>query len=184
MVVGLARTPEQLSAFLALATRFRGTDTELPSVDEVVKDAVTQALEQLVSENVRTTNDATSGLDFTALSIPSELEGLTIDAVDADESTLVWQTYETYQDTTFLIQAEIDAEITLDGFAYKSDFISLEEVDGVHLHEWDWNSHMAHVGATTTARLSFQIRLEQGMDFAEDCEFEGARAALGDDPHS
>jgi hypothetical protein len=183
MVAGLAKTPEQLTTFLALATRIRGADAEPPSVDEVVKDAVIQALEQLVGEDVQTVNAATSGLDFTGLGIPSELEGLSIVAVDADESTLTWQTYETYQDTTFLIHAEIDAEITLDGFAYKSDFSSLDEEDGIYVQQWDWNSHMAYVGATTTARLSFQIRLEQGMDFVEECEFEGAQTVVGEDPH-
>ncbi|WP_158566459.1 PIN domain-containing protein [Micromonospora craterilacus] len=184
MVAGLAKTPEQLATFLALATRVRDAETRPPTADEVVKDAVIQAVEQLAGEDVQTVNAATSGLDFTELGIPSELEGLSIGAIDADESTLIWQTYETYQDTTFLIQAQIDAEITLDGFAYKSDLGLLDEKEGVHVLEWDWNSHMAYVGATTSARLSFQIRLEQGMDFVEECEFEGAHTLFDEHLHS
>lgn len=183
MVAGLAKTPEQLTTFLAFATSTHGADAEPLPVDHVVKNAVIHALEQLAGEDVQTVDAATSGLDFTELSIPSELEGLSIGTVEPDESTLTWQTYETYQDTTLLIQAEIDAEITLDGFAYKSDVGYLDEEDQIYILEWDWNNHMAHVGTTTKARLSFQIRLEQGMDFVEECEFEGAQPLIGEDPH-
>lgn len=184
MVAGLAKTPEQLTTFLAFATSTHGADAEPLPVDHVVKNAVIQALEQLAGEEVQTVNAATSGLDFTELRIPSQLEGLSISAIDADESTLTWQTYETYQDTTLLIQAEIDAEITLDGFAYKSDVGYLDEGDQIYILEWDWNSHMAYVGATTKARLSFQIRLEQGMDFVEECELESVQSLIGEDLHT
>jgi hypothetical protein len=42
---------------------------------------------------------------------------------------------------------------------------------------------VAYVGTTTKARLRFQIRLEQGMDFLEECEFEGAQPLVGEDLH-
>jgi hypothetical protein len=184
MVAGLAKTPEQLATFLARAASSRGPDAESLPVDQVVKNAVIDAVERLAGEDVETGNVATSGLDFTELRIPRELEGLSIETAEADESTLSWQTYETYQDTTLLIQAEIDAEVTLDGFAYKSDVGYLGEEGHIYIIEWDWNSHMAYVGTTTKARLSFQIRLEQGMDFVEECEFEGAQPLVGDGPHS
>ncbi|MET8088481.1 PIN domain-containing protein [Micromonospora sp. NPDC005237] len=183
MVAGLAKTPEQLATFLALAASTRSSDAEPLSVDQVVENAVMQALEQLAGEEVETGNPTTSGLDFTELTIPSELEGLSIASIEPDESTLIWQTYETYQDSTLLIQAEIDAEVTLDGFAYKSDLGYRSEDERVYVLEWDWNDHMAYVGTTTNARLSFQIRLEQGMDFVEECEFEGAHPLVGEDPH-
>ncbi len=183
MVAGLAKTYEQLATFLALAADAHEADAEPLPVDQVVKNAVIQALEHLAGEEVETLNEATSGLDFSELSIPGELEGLSIDTVEPDESTLSWQTYETYQDTTFLIQAEINTEISLVGFAYKSDVGYLEEEKKLYVLEWDWNDHMAYVSTTTRARLIFQIRLEQGMDFVEECEFEGAQPLVDEDPH-
>ncbi|MGI5238809.1 PIN domain-containing protein [Dactylosporangium sp. CA-139066] len=181
MVAGLTRTAEQLSAFLELGARNRSEDAEPLSVDQVVKNAVIHALERLTGEDVETGNATTSGLDFTKLGIPSELESLSIDTVEPDESTLMWQIYETYQDTTLLILAEIDAEITLDGFAYKSDIGHREEEDDIYVLEWDWNDHVAHVGTTANARLTFQIRLEQGMDVVDECEFEGAQPLVVED---
>ncbi|MBU2669935.1 DUF4935 domain-containing protein [Actinoplanes bogorensis] len=176
MVAGLAKTSDELAKFLAFATTTRDEGAEPLPVEQVVKEAVISALENLNGEDVKTDNAATTGLNFSGLGIPSELEGLSIDAVDADASSLTWQTYETYDDTTLLIQAEIEAEITLDGFAYKSDVGYLVDDDGnIRMLEWDWNDHMAHVGTTVMARLSFQIRLEQGADFVEECEFEGAQ---------
>jgi PIN domain len=183
MVARLAKTDDELATFLALAAESRMGAGPLP-VEQVVKNAVINALEQLAGEEVESLNGATSGLDFSEFSIPGELESLTIDTIAPDESTLSWQTYETYQDTTLLIQAEIHAEISLDGFAYKGDVGYLEEEKKVHVFDWDWNDHMAHVGTTITARLIFQIRLEQGLDFVDECEFEGAQPLFADeDPH-
>jgi hypothetical protein len=184
LVAGLAKTDEELAQFLALATAADDSEAESHPVGQVVRNAVIHAIEQLVGEEVDTLNAATGGHDFTELSIPGELEGLTIDTVEPDESTLSWQTYETYQDTTLLIQAEIQAEISLDGFAYKGDALHLEEEKRVYVLDWDWNDHMSHVSATTTARLTFQVRLEQGMNFVEECELESALPVLDyDDVH-
>ena len=184
LVASLAKTNDQLSAFLALAAGSHDPDAEPPSVDQVVRSAVFDACERLAGEDVEAVNESTYGLDFTELGIPGSLEGLSIDTVEPDGLTLDWQTYETYQDTTLLIQAEIHAEISLDGFAYKGDLGHLDDIENVHVLEWDWNDHMAHVATTVGARLTFQIRLEQGMHFVDECEFEGALPLVDDDPHS
>jgi PIN domain len=184
LVASLAKTDEDLAKFLALATVPDDPGIRPLPVGQVVKSAVIHALEQLAGDDVETDNVATSGHDFTDLDIPSEIEGLSIDTVAPDESTLTWQTYETYQDTTLLIQAEIQAEISLLGFVYKSDAIHLEESNQAHILDWDWNEHMAYVSTTTAARLTFQVRLEQGMDFVDECDFEGAQPILDyDDTH-
>lgn len=181
MVAGLAKTDEELAEFLRLATGVRGADTEPPQVDQVVKDAVLSALDRLVGEAVETVNEATYGLDFTSLVVPAEIEDLSIDTIDPDESTLSWQTYATYQDTTLLIQAEINAEISLLGFAHKSD-VGHGDEEVIHVLEWDWNDHYSYVSATTVARLTFQVRLERGMQFADECEFEGAQPLVDETP--
>ena len=174
LVAGLAKTDEELADFLALATVPGHPDVGPLPIGQVVRNAVIHALEQLTGDDVETDNVATSGHDFTDLSIPSEIEGLSIDTVAPDESTLTWQTYETYQDATLLIQAEIQAEISLVGFASKGDAVHLEESKQAHVLDWDWNEHMAYVSTTTAARLTFQVHLERGMDFVEECELEGA----------
>ena len=187
MVRGLAKTDEQLAAFLAFAAATQDTDAELLPVDQVVRNAVNNAVEQLGGEEVETFNPATSGFDFTELGIPDEIEGVIIDVVASDQSTLSWQTYETYQDTTLLIQAEIHAQVSLIGFVYKGDLGYIEgeaEAVSVHVLDWDWNDHMVQVSTTTDARLIFQIRLEQGHDSAEECELEGAQPLSNDGPHT
>lgn len=178
LVAGLATSDKQLAAFLALATQTRDEGYEPPPVDEIVTAAVLNALEQLAGDDVETLNATTAGHDFTALDIPDEIESVSIDVITPHESTLSWQTYETYQDTTLLIQAEIEAEVSLVGFVYKSDLGYLQhesEPDDVYVLEWDWNDHMARVSTTSQAQLTFQIRLERGHDFVDDCELEGVQ---------
>ena len=183
LVSTLAKTDEQLALFLSQVATAADPWHEPPSVGEVVKNAVLHAIEQLAGEEVETSNDMTAGLNFTELNFPSELQDVSIDVVEPDESTLNWQTYETYQDTTFLIQAEIDSEIYVEAFAQKSDAVHLSENDAIAILEWDWNDHMSRVSTKTAGRLIFQVRVEQGMDVADDCEFEGAEPVALVDPH-
>lgn len=39
--------------------------------------------------------------------------------------------------------------------------------------DWDWSEHYAQVVFPVEAHMVFQIRVEQGMDRVEECEFEG-----------
>lgn len=182
-VAGIAKTDEQLATFLAEAAVV-GHEDGPPSVGEVVKKAVMNALEALSGEEVEIDSAESWSTAFSGLSIPGELEGLTIDVIEADESTLTWQTYETYDDTTFLIQAEVWAAISLDGFAYKSDAIYLEEEKRVYVLDWDWNDHMAHIATSTTGKLTFQVQLERGMSHAEDCQLESVASLTDDEIHT
>ncbi len=184
LIAALAQSEEQLAEFLKLAVSATSVDTDPPSLDQIVKDAVLSAIDGLTTEDVMTMNDGTTGLNFTDLDIPGELEGLTIDVVEPDESTLTWQTYETFQDTTLLIQAEVEADVSLDGYAYKGDAHYLADSGDIHVLDWDWNRSMVNAVTSTRAKLIFQIRLEQGANVADDCELEGAHRIDNDDPHS
>jgi hypothetical protein len=180
-VAGIAKTDEQLATFLAEAVAVDYDDGP-PTVGDVVKKAVINALEALSGEDVDMDGQSW-GTDFSGLSLPGELEGLSIDVIEADESTLTWQTYETYDDTTFLIQAEVWAQISLVGFAYKSDAIHLEAEQKVYVLDWDWNDHMAHVATSTNAKLTFQVQVEHGMSHAEDCQLESVTSLPNDEDH-
>jgi hypothetical protein len=177
----LTRSDAELALFVAAASKPNEPDYAPPSIGQVVRDAVLSAMDDLVSDDVETANETTSGHDFTELMIPSELESLSISSIHADDSTLTWQTYETYDDTTLLIRAEVVADVELDGFAYKYDAVHMDQL---HISDWDWNDHMAHVTISVRPRLIFQVRLEQGMDAAEECKLEGVEPTeLTDDTH-
>ena len=143
------------------------------------------AIEQLTDEAVDISTESTDGYDLSELAIPHELEGLTIDTIEIDETWLTWQTYETYDETTFLIQAEVDAHISLVGFAYKADAVYLEEGKRSTPSTGTGTSTVAHVAVSTTGHLVFQVRVEQGANHAEECELEGvvAISTEGDDDH-
>lgn len=134
-VAGIARTDEELMAFLAEAVA-AGSVNVPPSVAEIVKKAVLEALEALSGEDIEVDSAESGGTNFAEIGIPGGLEGLSIDVIGADESTITWQTYATYDDTTFLIQAEVWADISMDGFAYKSDAISLQEDGKIYVLDW------------------------------------------------
>jgi hypothetical protein len=177
----LEKSDAELALFLSASGGPAEPDYEPPTVGQVVRDAVLSAIDELVNDDVETANATTSGHNFTELMIPSELEGLSISSIDADESTLDWQTYETYDDTTLLIRAEVVADVELGGFAYKSDAVGM---DRLHVLDWDWNDHMARISIGVRPRLIFQVRVEQGLDFAEECDLEGVEPSeLIDDDH-
>lgn len=192
MVAGLTKSNDDVASlfttFLARARAGRpsepneqGDDHEQQTVNEIVRAAVLTAAEELVGEDVEAAYEAPYGDSFLSL-IPSEVEEPSISSIEPDESTIEWQTYDTYDDTTFLIRAEVVADIELVGFAYKADAIHSEESQ---ILDWDWNDHMARVSVSVHARLIFRIRLEQGQGFVEECELEGVESsAPADDPHS
>ncbi|OLT18604.1 hypothetical protein BJF78_00230 [Pseudonocardia sp. CNS-139] len=172
MVAGLVADDTELSRFLARAMEPREPDYELPTVEEIVRLAVIGAAEGLVNEEVKREGFASSGLDFTAIAIPSEIQSPMVSYVECDEQSVDWESFETYDDTTLLVRATVDANVSLEGFVYKSDYVVVDH-GIVQLRMWDWNDHMAHVSTTVHARLVFQLRVEVGVG-VDDVEFESA----------
>lgn len=170
-VRSLAKSDEELSLFLVAAVSQDEPPTEAPSVSDSIHQAMLSTAEAMLDDEVQTENDATSGHDFTGLGVPDQMENVSIAWVDPVEDSITWQTYETYDDTTLLIRGEMDAEISLQGLVYKADYYLIDEE--VELVDWDSSEHYAHVVFPVEAHMVFQIRVEQGMDHVEECEFEG-----------
>ena len=142
---------------------------EVPTISSVVREAVLGAAEELVNNEVALGYEESAFNDPLSSLVSSSVEGLSVSSIEPDESSFDWQTYETYDETTFLIRAEIVAKVSLLGFAHKSDAIDSDEFDVI---DGDWNDHMSLVSVSARARLVFRIRVEQGQDFVEECELE------------
>lgn len=170
----LAKSDEELAMYLQAVTDPEEVDYEGPTVPDLVTSALVGAVDELLGEEVAT-DEGESGLDFTALNIPSGIDYPAITGVDVQQHTVEWDTYETYQGETLLMQASILAEVTIDGYVYKGDFHLLDKED-VAVLDWDWNDHMAHVRTVVNARLVFQMRVEAGAGVVDDTEFEVAEA--------
>lgn len=182
-VASLAKTDEDLAMYLKSISSEPEAEYTGLSVGEIVKHALILSAESLVDEDIEAENETTSGLDFTNLQIPREIEGTSISWIDVHEETAQWQAYETFEGGTLLIRGEIDADVTVQGFVYKSDYVAVESE--VELVDWEWNDHMAQVVTTKAARLIFQVRADVGSNFVDDCEFEGVEPLddIADDAH-
>lgn len=175
MVQRLATSKEYLREFL-YSTEGQVDDHRIPSVEDLVRESVLSACDQMLGEEVRTSYDedvAPGGLNFSEVEIPDEITDVTVAEVIVHQETFQWAIYDTYEGGTLLITAGVAADVALEGFIYKGDYYVLDRED-VAVLEWDWNDHVAHVATTVSALLEFQLRVESGALMVDDVEFEAA----------
>lgn len=176
LIAELAATDEQLQLFLARAAQLDPDEYSTTSIGGLIHDALVAAASELIGEEIQSGDDEWgSGPDFSEVAIP-RLDSPTIVHVETRPNTAEWDTYETYEEETLLIRASIAADVELEGFVYKSDYIGME--DEVTVIEFDWNDHMSFVAASVEARLVFQLRVEAGAGVVEQAEFEQAESLL------
>ncbi|MCK9792907.1 PIN domain-containing protein [Isoptericola sp. 4D.3] len=167
LIGGLAASTEELEEYLATA----GVDVTSSSTHEFIRGALVHAAERLTGEMVEDPYSAheTDGM-FGELDLPGEVTDMTIEHVEADPITVQWQVYESFDATTLLVGATIEARLFIEGFANKADAL---HADTFEVREWDWNDHVSHVAFTREAVLSFRLRVEEGVG-VDDLEFESA----------
>lgn len=141
------------------------------TTDDFIRDALVDAAERLLGESV---DGGYAALEpdetFGDLDLPGQVDDMTVDYVAADPSTVQWQVYESFDGTTLLVEATIEATLSFEGFASKSDAL---EPDGFVVREWDWNDHVSQVTFDRHAILKFQLRVEEGVG-VDYVEFESA----------
>jgi hypothetical protein len=177
LMARLVASAEELDNFLQAAMQAPEERLSRPSVSDLVREALESAAQTLAGEELQTGDGDRSGLDFSEIAIPRELESPTIVAVEVRPDTIDWHAYETYDDDTLLIRGTIEADIDIEGFIFKADYYGTEEE--VTLIQFDWNDHYAFVTTTVTARLVFQLRVQSGVGSVEYTEFETAEALAG-----
>ena len=180
LLAGLVASDDELAMLLRSATESSEFDIEWQSVGDTVKAAVGSAAESLIGEEVDNGNEVSSGHDFIHIGISRVMQNPTIDSVFYSDSSIEWEAYETYDETTVLVRATVVADVEISGFAYKSD--CYDDDPPFDVLDWDWNDHMARVGLEVQTRLVFQLRVEVGVG-VEDVEFEAAellRSTSGD----
>lgn len=171
LISGLAASPEELEEYLALALATAGSGLAPQTTDDFIRDALVDAAERLLGESV---DGGYAALEpdetFGDLDLPGQVDDMTVDYVAADPSTVQWQVYESFDGTTLLVEATIEATLSFEGFASKSDAL---EPDGFVVREWDWNDHVSQVTFDRHAILKFQLRVEEGVG-VDYVEFESA----------
>lgn len=168
---GIAASIEELEQYLMTALAPPGGDLPPLTTDDFIRRALVDAAEQLAGETV----DSGYGSfepdsRFAELELPGQVEDMTIDVVEAAPDTVQWQVYESFDGTTLLIGATIEATVTFTGFASRGDAM---EPEGFEVIDWDWNDHVSHVMVNREAVLKFQLRVEEGVG-VDYVEFESA----------
>jgi hypothetical protein len=175
LVAGLAASPEELEEYLASALASAGSEGAPQTTNDFIRDALVDAAERLVGETVAGHHDAYAGdSTFDEIGLPNEVSDMTIEYVAADPDTIQWQVYESFDDTTLLIEATIEANLSVEGFADKFDALHAEDLE---IREFDWNDHVSQVSFSRDATLKFQVRVEEGVG-VDYVEFESAESVL------
>ncbi|KGN29733.1 hypothetical protein N802_11605 [Knoellia sinensis KCTC 19936] len=171
LVSGLSASPKELEDYLALALATAGSGDGPQTTDDFIRDALVDAAERLLGQSVEGGYAALERDEFFGdLDLPGQVEDMTVDHVETEPDTVQWQVYESFDGTTLLIEATIEATLSFEGFASKSDAL---EPDGFVVREWDWNDHVSQVAFDRHASLKFQVRVEEGVG-VDYVEFESA----------
>lgn len=160
--------------YLALALATAGSGDSPQTTDDFIRDALVEAAERLLGQSV---DGGYAALEhdefFGGLDLPGPVEDMTVDHVATEPDTVQWQVCESFDGTTLLIEATIEATLSFEGFASKSDAL---EPDGFVVREWDWNDQVSQVAFDRHASLKFQVRVEEGVG-VDYVEFESAELA-------
>ena len=110
---------------------------------------------------------------FEGWPFPSVLgEGRQVESIDLDPGTLFCKLD---ADGWVEFAARIDAEITLDGFAHKSDVYSSEDLS-LSIQDSDWNDHYMRVHEYHQAKLLFRLTLDETGSVIEECSVREAQS--------
>lgn len=172
LVEKLSPSPQELERFLRASIEQAEIEDYEPSIGDVIREAIDDVVADLTGEEISTGIEYGSGLDFSDVFFPHEMEAPSIGYIQIEPNSLEWDAYETYEEETLLVRATVDADVEIEGFVFKADYYGIE--GDVSLIEFDWNKHYALVGTSVPARLVFQLRLEAGTRLVEDIEFEMA----------
>lgn len=131
------------------------TSIDRDDTEDVALDAVMGKVESLPG-------DLTVGPgDDADITVPAEVEEATLEALDPDAGTFDYWIYDTFDGDTTALGASIEADATVDGYMYKSDWYGLyedeEEDRRIRVLDPDWNDHYVLVQVEMRLRLTFQL---------------------------
>ena len=101
--------------------------------------------------------------DINPLTWHTQVEDPTISEVIASAGEA--QEIDSYEGGTSVWLVELEAEIGVTGYVYKSDLGGLDE--GLHVTDGDWNNHYAEVQGYVPATIVVEVRLESDGETAE-----------------
>ncbi|MGB3687087.1 MAG: PIN domain-containing protein [Ornithinimicrobium sp.] len=110
-----------------------------------------------------------SGLQIAGFGLPSGIESTSVEWVELDVGTGAWHPYEDFDETTELGLLECEGDLTIVGYAYRSEALILaesQEVDSVDFASLD--DHYAEVRLSLRVTLRFNVRVER--DYRADVE--------------
>lgn len=163
LVADLETTPEALEQFLHLAEDSSGADLA-PTPEALVTQAIEEASASLSNgdEEIDFLGDGGIAIEGP---VPAFESGY-LTYLEPDMTTVSWQAYDTFDDTTWMISASASAAVEVTGYVHKSDVHSLQSAS---VSDWDWNDHYVEAVWSFEAVLTFQLRLELdvGVDYTE-----------------
>jgi hypothetical protein len=116
---------------------------------------------------------APGGIEIENLVAPVHIESLTISEAIPREETVDILQIERFDESTTFATATVIADVTLEGYIYKSD---IGASDRLVVTDYDWNTHYAEVNfAVGDMRLTYNLQIESGV--VESCTLQGIESA-------
>lgn len=169
LLAGLSAGDSELAKYITSAAE--DEEIEPFNTHDYVCAALVEASEGLVGETIEGAHSSWDSTGpFADFDLPSSIEDITVTYVQADPGTVDWHVYESFDETTLLVEASIQASLSFEGFVSKADALHPE---GFEVSDWDWNDHYSHVSFERDATLKFQLRVEEGVG-VEHWDFESA----------
>lgn len=154
--------------------RFSAAAASFPTVDHLLREAIQSFCNDVSGEQIEVEGQDdlhVPGLNFKEVDLPRDVvDEISVQAIDLDLDTLVWNCAEVYEGGTEVGTAEIRATVTLDGFMFKSDTYGNDEVGVL---EFDWNDQKSYVGFDREVVLEFEATVQPGLS-VDNIEFVAA----------
>ena len=159
-----------LSEYL-LAARSPSAPVSVPLRTEMqlIRSAVAAQPESLLGLELATFHDDERS-DKLDLDLPPELESPTIQDLEIDLGSLVWDAHDRYEGGTVIGEATVDAEISVDGFIHVSEW---EPESGFVALDPNWNDHYVWASLDIRAELTFSLNVNPETEEVEDAVLVG-----------
>lgn len=157
--------------------RFGNAAASFPTLEQLLWRALEGTCEGLIDEPIHRDGDddlEVEGLNFDGIEVPDDVDEITIDYVNPDETMLIWNYHDTLEGETEIGTVEVPAEVTFGGYMQRSDTYRESEV---RVTDADWNDHVSQVAFDRQVILEFEATVIVGAEHVE-LTFLGAKASI------
>lgn len=160
----------RISEYLRIARGKQSTRGRHPTELDLVTEAVLGSSDRLLGWDLSQEVWGTAPRLEVGI-LPDEFQPSTIEALEFDRDSLVWNPHEEFEGGTVVGMATVRGDVEIDGFMCESDWYIAEDQDiDIRIIDRAWNEHMFHVAVSLTLELEFRVNVNPEIGSVDEVE--------------